>query len=178
MTRPRYDGMADWYEETFASNARGDASSAAHLRRLLADATQLPFADESFQAVTSTYLHTDIEDIAPVFREAERVLRQGGRFLFIGTHPCFVGHFVELRDERTKVIHPGYRDARWHHDSPYVREQGVTRRVGYRHVPLAELIGALISSGLRLAQIEEPVEDHPPASDIPGMLALVAVKER
>lgn len=228
MTRPRYDGIADWYDEAFAGYARGEASSAAHLRRLLgprhgwcldiacgtgnhfqtiaatgrrvlgvdistdqlrvarrrartlvvADAIQLPFADRSFDTVTSTFLHTDIDDMAPVFREVERALRPGGRFIYIGTHPCFIGHFVELRDERTKIVHPGYRDAGWHHESPYFGQQGVRHRVGYRHVPIAELIGALIVSGLRLTGIEEPAEDHPPASDIPGMLALVAVKER
>lgn len=227
MTKAHYDGIAEWYDQAFAGYARGEVSSAAHLRRLLgpghgwcldiacgtgihfvaivatgrrvlgidisadqlrvakrraptlvaADAIRLPFADRSFETVTSTYLHTDIDDMAPVFREAERVLRPGGRFVYIGTHPCFVGHFVELRDERTKIIHPGYRDAGWHHESPFFGERGVRRRVGYRHVPLAELIEALLASGLRLAEIEEPIEDHPPASDIPGMLALVAVKE-
>jgi SAM-dependent methyltransferase len=227
MTWPRYDGIADWYDEAFAGYARGDASSAAHLRRLLgaghgwcldigcgtglhfeaiaatgrrvlgvdistdqlrvakrrartlaaAEAILLPFADRSFDTVTSTFLHTDIDDMAPVFREVERVLRPGGRLIYIGTHPCFIGHFVELRDERTKVVHPGYRDAGWHDDSPYFGDEGVRRRVGYRHVSLAELIGALLSSGLRLTGIDEPLEDQPPASDVPGMLALVALKE-
>jgi hypothetical protein len=34
-----------------------------------------------------------------------------------------------------------------------------------------------MGAGLRLTGIEEPQEDHLPGSDIPGMLALVAVKE-
>ncbi len=75
-----------------------------------------------------------------------------------------------------EIVHPGYRDGGWHHDSPYFAEGGVGRRVGYRHVPLADLVAALIASGLKLTGIEEPPEDHRPASDIPGMLALVATK--
>jgi len=227
MNRPRYDGNAEWYDETFADYGRGDLSSAAHLKRLLgdgqgwcldiacgtgihfdaiistgrqvigidvsadqlriarervttlalADAVRLPFADESFETVTATYLHTDIDDMAPVFAEAGRVLQPGGRLVYVGVHPCFIGHFVELRDERTKIVHPGYREAGWHHESPFFGEKGVRRRVGYRHVPLAELIGALLASGLKLTAIEEPLEDHRPASEIPGMLALVAIKD-
>jgi SAM-dependent methyltransferase len=227
MNRPRYDGIAKWYDETFANYGRGDLSSGGHLRRLLGDgngwcldiacgtgihfeaitstgrkvigvdvsadqlrlakqraatlvlasATQLPFHDESVDAVTATYLHTDIDDMAPVFAESHRVLRPGGRLIYIGVHPCFIGHFIELQDDRTKIVHPGYRNAGWAEDSPFFGEQGVRRRVGYRHVPLAELIGALIASGLRLTAIEEPPEDHLPASEIPGMLALVAMKD-
>jgi hypothetical protein len=49
--------------------------------------------------------------------------------------------------------------------------------VGYRHVPLAELLAAIIGSGLRLTSLEEPPENDPPAAVIPGMLALVATKD-
>lgn len=117
-------------------------------------------------------------DIAPVFREAKRVLRSGGKLVSIGVHPCFGGHFVELLDERTKVIHPGYRDAGWHVESPYVlQEEGVGMRLGYRHVPFDELLGAVIDSGFRLVSIEEPEESRLPGSVTPGMLAVVAVRD-
>ncbi len=142
-----------------------------------ADAVNLPFADRSFDTVTSTYLHTDIDDAGPVFGEVERILRPGGRFVYIGIHPCFVGPFIEISDEKTQIVHSGYRDAGWHIDSPYFREQGLRHRVGFRHVPLSDLVGALIGSGLRLTGIEEPPEDHPPVADIPRTLALVATKE-
>jgi SAM-dependent methyltransferase len=141
------------------------------------DAAVLPFPDRTFDAVTTTYLHTDVDDIAPVFREAKRVLRSGGQLVYIGVHPCFGGHFVELLDERTKVIHPGYRDAGWHVESPYFQEGGVGMRLGYRHVPLAELLGAVIDSGLRLVSIEEPEESRLPESVTPGMLVVVAVRD-
>jgi SAM-dependent methyltransferase len=225
--KPRCDGNAEWHEERFAGYARGDGSSAAHLRRslgpgtgwcldvgcgtgllfdaitatgrrvvgldisagqlkmaaqrttdlVLADAVRLPFADQSFDTVSATYLHTDVDDIAPVFADVERVLRPGGRFVYIGTHPCFVGPFVELQDEQTTVVHPGYREAGWHEDSPYFTDPGCGRRVGYRHVPLAELLAALIGSGLRLTSLEEPRENDAADTVIPGTLALVATKD-
>jgi ubiquinone/menaquinone biosynthesis C-methylase UbiE len=148
---PRYDDIANWYDETFAGYGRGAGASAAHLERLLgpgagrcldvgcgtgihfgaivatgrgvvgidisaeqlrlakrratalvhADAIKLPFRDGTFDTVTSTCLHTDIDDIGRVFHEVEQVLRPGGRFVYIGIHPCFVGPFVEIRDEKT-----------------------------------------------------------------------------
>jgi Methyltransferase domain len=142
-----------------------------------ADAIRLPSADRALGTVTSTYLHTDIDEIAPVFAEVERVLRPGGLFVYPEIHPCFVGPFIEIKDETTQVVHAGCRDARWHDDSPYFRKEGLGRRVGFRHLPLADLVRALIASGLRLTEIEEPPEEHPLVADMPRTLALVAVKE-
>src|SRR3954454_9542665 len=171
----RYDGFADWYDETLGFYATDELSSSAHLRKLLGpgtglcldvacgtgfnseavrstgrrligidissdqlrvarkrsssliqgDALRLPFPDQIFDAVTSTYLHTDIDDIASVFEEAEPVLRPGGRFVYLGVHPCFGGHFIDLVDDHTKVIHAGYRESRCHLESPYFHEGGV-----------------------------------------------------
>jgi SAM-dependent methyltransferase len=61
-----------------------------HLVR--ADVTRLPVSDASVGAVVLAYVHTDVDDVAPVFAEVERVLWPGGRLVFLGVHPCFVGH--------------------------------------------------------------------------------------
>lgn len=143
----------------------------------LADVARLPFADESFDTVVSTYLHTDIDDLAPVFREAKRVLRAEGRLVYLGIHPCFTGQFVEYdRKTWTRIIHSGYLDAGWHFDSPHFSEQGVRRKVGYRHVPMSELVGAVLESGLRLEKLEELRGDEP-RDETPARLALIARKE-
>jgi ubiquinone/menaquinone biosynthesis C-methylase UbiE len=52
-----------------------------------ADATALPFADCSFDAVVSMLTHTDFDDPEAAFAEAARVLRTGGRLSYVGTHP-------------------------------------------------------------------------------------------
>jgi hypothetical protein len=122
------------------------------------------------------YVHTDVDDVAPVFAEVARVLRPAGRLVFLGVHPCFVGHFVESRDGGAQVVlHAGYRHAGWHQDSPHFSPTGLGRRVGARHVPSAELLNALLAAGLRLERVEEfgGDRDH---GHVPRDLALVAAK--
>ena len=76
-----------------------------HLVR--ADVTRLPVSDASVGAVVLAYVHTDVDDVAPVFAQVERVLWPGGRLVFLGVHPCFVGHFLEYREAQV-VLHAGY----------------------------------------------------------------------
>ncbi len=88
---------------------------------LRANATALPFPDATFPAVVCTYLHTDIDDMAPVFAEILRVLRPGGTLVYLGVHPCFWGHFIENPLGTGRIVHPGYLETGWI-DSPYWRE--------------------------------------------------------
>jgi SAM-dependent methyltransferase len=137
---------------------------------LRGDAVRLPFGDATFATVMCTYLHTDIDDMGPVFAEAARTLRPAGRFVYIGLYPCFKGHHAASRHDGTRIIYPNYADARWHRDSPRFGT-GLRRRVGYRHVTLAELLNAVLAeSHLRLQHVEEIYDDD----RMPGGLALVA----
>ncbi|MEU7763969.1 class I SAM-dependent methyltransferase [Nocardia sp. NPDC049190] len=52
-------------------------------RVLDASAEHLPFADETVDTVVSTLVLCTVDDPAPVLREIERVLRPGGRLLFL-----------------------------------------------------------------------------------------------
>jgi len=211
---PRYDGIADWYDEYISTHARpltelaiatlGDLlgpgqgrcldlgcgggvaisaiaglgwsvvgldESADQLRiarhrvgaiaeqLVEADAASMPFVDGWFDAVASMFLHTDVDDIAPVFGEAARVLRPGGRLAYVGAHPCFVGHFIE-RDRDRWIVHPGYAVAGWHR-SGHGLGDGVRGRVGVRQVPLAELLNALLSAGFVLERVVEAGGDPP-----------------
>jgi len=142
-----------------------DRAQAAGARVVHADATQLPFADGSFEAVVSLLTHTDFDDMPAVFRECARVLAPGGRFVYVGVHPCFDGPMIERRADGPHLLHPGYRRAGWWPDAT----GPVRSRVGAHHVPLAQLIGAVLDAGLRLEQIEEPGKD-----DYPTLLALQA----
>jgi ubiquinone/menaquinone biosynthesis C-methylase UbiE len=53
----------------------------------------LPFEDASFDIVVSKYAPQNFEDIAAFYKEAERVLKPGGYFLILTTHP--MRHFLE-----------------------------------------------------------------------------------
>jgi demethylmenaquinone methyltransferase/2-methoxy-6-polyprenyl-1,4-benzoquinol methylase len=68
----------------FAGDAGGalrrrTPASAGHIELLRAEAEALPFADESFDALTFTYLLRYVDDPRATLRELARVLRPGGR---------------------------------------------------------------------------------------------------
>ncbi len=134
-----------------------------------ADGAELPFGEGAFDAAYATLIHTDVEDVAAVFREVARVLRPGGRFIYVGTHPCFVGPFIERTNDARYVLHPGYLDAGWHSDGPGLGA-GVRSRVGVRHVPLADLLTAVLGAELSLAAVEEV------GDELPALLALATTK--
>jgi ubiquinone/menaquinone biosynthesis C-methylase UbiE len=124
---------------------------------MVADAAVLPFADESFDTAMTMWISTDVDDFGAVLREATRVLRPGGVLVAYGVHPCFNGpHVVYNADDGSRLIHPTYRTAGWAQTSPWWAEDGIRRRVGMRHLPLAEYLNAFLSTGLVLERFEEP----------------------
>lgn len=128
----------------------------------------LPFASASFDTVTAIWVTTDVEEVAVMFEETARVLRGGGRLVVFGVHPCFNGPLVEPMPDGSRLIHLGYRDAGWHEDSPWWGD-GIRRRAGMRHVPLADLFEAVIGAGLTIETVIEP--RHEPVPFILGISA-------
>lgn len=138
----------------------------AGVELIQADAAALPFADTSFDAVACALLHTDVADFVPVCREAARVLRSGGRLAYVGVHPCFVGPFPRNPFNEPPGLHPGYRNTAWTTEG---FGDGIRRRTGARHVPLAELLNAFLSANLRLLRVTE-AEDE----DFPTRIGILA----
>lgn len=224
MTRARYDGIAEWYDRTFAhiGDVDRESSPAALLARLLGpgegwcldvgcgtglhfaalrdtgrrvvgvdlsadqlrlvrqrqapvvhgDAYRLPFASESVSAAICSHVHTDVDDVRPVFAEVARVLRPYGTFVYVGAHPCFWGHFVE-RAEGQRIVYPGYWDEGWHLESPYWSKEGIRGRLGEHHITLGALVTAVLAAGLRLTVVEETDRSQPFADRI-GLVAMKA----
>ncbi|HXN01471.1 MAG TPA: class I SAM-dependent methyltransferase [Candidatus Dormibacteraeota bacterium] len=128
---------------------------------LEADASHLPFPTGSFDAVVSMLTHTDFDDPAGAFAEVYRVLRPGGKFVYVGTHPCFVTPYVERKPGGDHVLHPGYRRRGWTSAGPGFGH-GIRPRVGVNHQTLADFLQAILETGLTLKAIEEPgAEDYP-----------------
>jgi SAM-dependent methyltransferase len=141
-------------------------AGAPDARLVAADATALPFPNRAFDAVVSVLTHTDFDNPQGAFAQAARVLRRGGRLVYVGTHPCFVTPFVERRPTGAHLLHPGYRERGWHREGPGFG-QGIRPRVGVHHLPLADLIGVALGTGLTLTGLEEPGDD-----DYPFLIAL------
>jgi SAM-dependent methyltransferase len=135
-----------------------------------ADAARLPFSDGSCTLVVSAFTHTDVEDFASLAREARRVLEPGGRFIYVGLHPCFIGPFTEKpRADGTRVVHPGYARPGWQTSGPGILDGGLASRVGFRHLPLGHVLNGVLEAELRLCRVEEDG-----LSLLPDWLALVA----
>jgi SAM-dependent methyltransferase len=144
-----------------------DRAASMGAQLVQADATHLPFPDGSFDSVVSVLTHTDFDDPSAVFREAARVLRSGGSFVYVGVHPCFGGPMVERPTEAPPILHPGYRRSGWWRDG---FGDGVRSRVGVNHMPLGEFLSAVMAPGFRLERVVEPGPDD----DYPTLLALHA----
>jgi SAM-dependent methyltransferase len=223
----RYDGNAEWYDETFSAFhteaaeswfreclgpghgavcldvACGTGRSGRVLREtgyrtvgfdisadqlrfartrlaaaVRADARRLPLPDASADVATGMYFHTDTEDFAAVVREVARCLRPGGRFAYLGVHPCYVGPFVYRLDERqdqTLTFTPGYGTTGW-----AGRASGdgsrIGGRVGFHHETLASFLQAFGDAGLALRSVREFVA--PGGGILPWDLALLTEKPR
>jgi SAM-dependent methyltransferase len=117
------------------------------------DAGALPFADGSLPAVVAVMVHTDLPAYPAVLREVARVLAPGGVFVHVGVHPCFCGGFADRSDERAVVIRPGYREAGW--TTASWTDQGLRDKVGAAHLPLPELLHAVLDAGLTFERFAE-----------------------
>lgn len=125
--------------------------AAPRCRRLvLADAAAFPFGSGRVDAVTTSLTHTDVDDVGPVFAEAARVLRAGGRFATVAVHPCFAGPTATWTEDGGVQVAPGYAST----ERRFVG-QGVRSRVGVRHVPLGELLSKLAGAGFHIERVVE-----------------------
>jgi SAM-dependent methyltransferase len=204
--RARYDGHAEWYDETFSVSlhenevsfltewlgpgggqicldvacgtgrygrvladagyrAVGFDISADQLRfarrrlgaAVRADARHLPVRDASVTVAAGMFFHTDTEDFAAVVADVARCLRPGGRFVYLGVHPCFVGPFVYRMteaDDLTLSFVAGYGNVGWAN-----RGSGdgshIGGRVGFHHKTLASFLDAFAASGLSIRAVRE-----------------------
>jgi SAM-dependent methyltransferase len=110
----------------------------------------LPFADASFDTVVALWISTDLDDFSSCLQEVVRVLRPGGTLVCYGVHPCFNGPHVVYQEDGSRLIHTTYRTPGWHEPAPWWGEDGIRRRVGMRHVPLADFLNAFLHTGLTI----------------------------
>jgi SAM-dependent methyltransferase len=138
------------------------AGQLAFARRRLAavvraDGRFLPVRDEAVGTAVGMFCHTDVEDFAAVVREVARCLRPGGRFVYVGLHPCFLGPFVNRTNEAGEgrlTFTPGYGNVGWA-DRASGDGSGLGSRVGFHHKTLGSFLGAITGAGLSLRAVRE-----------------------
>ncbi len=116
------------------------------------DGLALPFGDASFDVVFTAYgVVPFVADSGAVMREAARVLRPGGRFVFSTTHPLRWALSDDPGQAGLLVIQP-YFDR-----TPYV-EQDATGRATYveHHRTLGDRVREVSAAGMRVTDIVEP----------------------
>jgi SAM-dependent methyltransferase len=119
---------------------------------LQCDATALPFGDASFDAVFTAYGAVPfVADSALLVREAARVLRPGGRFVFATTHP-FRWAFPDDPTERGLTLTQSYFDR-----TPYVEadSDGEATYVEH-HRTVGDRVREVVAAGLVLTDLVEP----------------------
>lgn len=83
-------------------------------------AEKLPYQDKYFDAVFSKYAIMTSEDIQPIFNEAHRVLKKGGYFVYLVTHP-----FRQYFEKKSK-------------DADYFQQETVTSNILNNSVSVQE----------------------------------------
>jgi SAM-dependent methyltransferase len=143
-----------------------------------ADARFLPVPDASVTVAVGMFFHTDVEDFAAVVHDVARCLRPGGRFIYLGLHPCFVGPFVNRMTENedlTLSFVTGYGNVGWANRASGDGSR-CAGRVGFHHKTMAGFLDAFAAAGLGIRTAREfSVAGH---AVLPWDLAVVAEKHR
>ena len=138
---------------------RIDEASGLAVPAVQATATQLPFADGSFDIVFCSFGALQfVADIEHCIAEVARVLRTGGRFAFSITHPTR-WMFPDDPGEDGLIASQSYWDR-----TPYVEVDDVTGETAYveHHRTLGDWVALLARAGFRITDLVEPQwpEDH------------------
>lgn len=115
-----------------------------------ADMKKLPFKDSSFDLLFyGLCLHYE-KNLKPVFKEASRVLKKGGRIVFSTHHPAGTGHTsIRCKGER-KVVFDDY----FNHKIHTMNFDGVELKIYPKTI--SEMFNPLIEVGFSITKIYEP----------------------
>lgn len=152
------------------------------------EAAALPLADATFDGALACLVFEHIDEVDEAIAEVARVLRPGGRFLFLLNHPLLQTPNSGWIDDQ--LIDP---PEQYWRIGPYLTEDATMEEVQkgvfirFVHRPLSRYVNALADVGLSIARMEEPA---PPAAflaqspwyaaahTVPRLLALTCVKTR
>ncbi len=149
-----------------------------------ARAEALPFPDGAFDAALACLVFEHIDGVDEAIAEVGRVLRPGGRFLFLLNHPL-------LQTPNSGWIDDHILEEQYWRIGPYLTEDISLEEVDkdvflpFVHRPLSRYVNAMASAGLFITRMEEPApppgflaraEEYTAATTIPRLLFLRAEK--
>lgn len=121
---------------------------------VVADAADLPFADESFDLVVAYNSLMDMDDMEGAVRELSRVLRSGSRFCACVTHPINDAGRFEPDDAGGAFFIDTYRGRR-RYDETFERFGRMMRFVGWCY-PLEGFTRPLEKAEFLIEALREP----------------------
>lgn len=145
---------------------------------VVGDVERLPIALGRADLVVSTYTHTDVPSWPRMVQQIAYALRSGGRCVYVGMHPAFVGAHAQRIGGKT-VLHTGYyRDDRLRFDGPGLTPGGWRRRVGVRHWTLGAFLTAFPAAGLTIERVVEGGDGgpRPGGGDMPWLISVQAIR--
>ncbi len=126
------------------------------------EAAALPYPTDSMDAALASLVFEHIDDLDGAVAEIARVLRPGGRFLFLLNHPLLQTPDSGWIDDQ--VLDP---PEQYWRIGPYLVEQSTIEEVSlgvhirFVHRPLSRYLNTLFDHGLILERMDEPA---PPQS--------------
>jgi len=169
-----------WNQLTLAAARAGGVAYAR------AGAGRLPFASGAFDAVIACLVFEHIVDVDDAVAEVGRVLRPGGRFVFMLNHPLLQTPGSGWIDDQ--ILDP---PEQYWRIGPYLVEDLSVEEVEkdvfipFIHRPLSRYVNAMAAAGLFVTHMEEPApppgflaraEEYAEAATIPRLLLLRAEK--
>ena len=132
---------------------RIDLDTGVRVPAVQGTATDLPFADDTFDVVFSSFGALQfVADLEGALRETARVLRTGGRFAFSITHPTRWS-FPDDPGPAGLTATQSYWDR-----TPYVESDPQTGETTYveHHRTLGDWVRLLAAQGFRIVDLQEP----------------------
>ena len=149
-----------------------------------ADAAALPFSSSSFDAVVACLVFEHIESVDRAIHEVGRVLRPGGRFLFLLNHPLLQTPDSGWIDD-TILGEQYWRIGAYLTEDQRLEEVDKGIFIPFIHRPLSRYVNAMAAARLLVTYMAEPppppgflarAAEYHDAATIPRLLALRAEK--
>jgi ubiquinone/menaquinone biosynthesis C-methylase UbiE len=128
--------------------------------------------NDSFDGVVCYMALMDIPELDSAVRAVARILRPGGWFAFVITHPCFktpaTGDLVDHTNQSVRrTVGKYFAEGYW--DGPGANRNALP--VGAYHRTMSTYVNSLTDAGLVIERMEEPPRDLQPVwMEVPQLL--------